>query len=452
MHTTRRDFLKSTGAGTACLLLTRAGFAGPAKGGKRPNIILMMVDDFGYECLGCNGGGPYKTPNLDALAAEGMRFVNCHAQPLCTPSRVEIMTGRYNFRNYRRFGTLEKDQKTFAHVLKDAGYATCIVGKWQLGRDRKLIKHFGFDEHCLWWLENRGQRYMNPDELMQNGNPRKDLKGEYGPDVVSDFMLDFITRHKAEAFLCYYPMILTHSPYVPTPDSANPKKKARGGYFVDMVRYTDKIVGKIVAHLKKLGLYENTVILFTGDNGTGRGIRSTLNGRPWAGGKGGVGENGTHVPLIAGWPGGGVKGAVLDDLVDFTDFLPTLAELAGAKPPEGVVVDGRSFAARLRGQKGNPREWIYFWYSGRGGKTGRSWTRDKRFKLYASGEMFDMAADPHQKQPLPPESSDAAAVSARKKLQAALDRMHKEITKAGCTVAPGPGPGKAKKKKRNKGK
>ncbi|MHC4995260.1 MAG: sulfatase-like hydrolase/transferase, partial [Planctomycetota bacterium] len=136
---------------------------------RRPNIILMMADDLGYETVSANGGAPYKTPVLDRLAAEGLLFSNMVSQPLCTPTRVKLMTGRYNFRNYATFGILDPRETTFGHVMRDAGYATCVVGKWQLGRDRKLVNHFGFDEYCLWWLENKGPRYNNVGELIQNG-------------------------------------------------------------------------------------------------------------------------------------------------------------------------------------------------------------------------------------------------------------------------------------------
>ena len=137
---------------------------------ENPNIILIMADDMGYECLSCNGGLSYSTPMLDELAASGIRFTNCY-QPLCTPSRVKIMTGKYNFRNYEYFGYLDETEFTFGTLMKEAGYATCIAGKWQLnglsynlpGYDDNSRPHlFGFDEYCLWQLTvpgNKGSRY-----------------------------------------------------------------------------------------------------------------------------------------------------------------------------------------------------------------------------------------------------------------------------------------------------
>ena len=184
----------------------------------RPNIVLIMADDLGYECIGANGGESYATPVLDRMAAEGVRFEHCYAQPLCTPTRVKLMTGLSNVRNYVEFGTLEKSQTTFAHLLRDAGYATAIVGKWQLGRDASLPAHFGFDEHCLWQLLRRPSRYAHPG-LEVNGKMVDYRSGEYGPDIVCDYACEFIERHKDGPFLLYYPMMLTHSPFVPTPDS-----------------------------------------------------------------------------------------------------------------------------------------------------------------------------------------------------------------------------------------
>jgi len=193
----------------------------------RPNIILIMADDFGYECVTANGGQSYRTPTLDRLAAGGMRFEQCHVQPLCTPTRVQLMTGLYNVRNYVNFGTLPRSQTTFANLLKKAGYVTGICGKWQLGQETDAPRHFGFDESCLWQHARRPPRYANPG-LEHNGKELNFTKGEYGPTLVNDFALDFITRHKAEPFFLYYPMILTHDPFQPTPDSADWDPRALG--------------------------------------------------------------------------------------------------------------------------------------------------------------------------------------------------------------------------------
>jgi arylsulfatase A len=403
----------------------------------KPNVILILADDLGYECLGANGGTSYRTPNLDRLAREGARFEWCFAQPNCTPTRVQLMTGMSNVRNYVEFGTLEKSQTTFGHIFSHAGYATCITGKWQLGsRDASLPKYFGFDEHCLWAHMGRGERYANPS-LSVNGD-LKTFSGKYGPDVCQEFALDFIRRNRDKPFFLYYPMILVHGRYEPTPDSADyGKERARGRqanqrYFADMVAYMDKLVGTLTRELKTLGLLENTLILFTGDNGTGRGAVSQLaDGSEQEGEKGSTTRGGMRVPLIASWPGKIASGVVCHDLVDMTDFLPTLCEAAGVAPAPDLQLDGRSFLPQLCGRKGNPREWIYsYWvpltksqtaHIGRRGAVEQAF--DHHFKLYSTGEFFDLNRDPEETSPLALAELQGEASAAARKLQAALDQF-----------------------------
>jgi arylsulfatase A-like enzyme len=398
--------------------------------GAKPNIILILADDLGYETIGANGGTSYRTPALDKLAATGARFTHCFAQPLCTPSRVQLMTGLYNVRNYTRFGQMDPKAVTFAHLLKGAGYATCMAGKWQLGQDVDLPKKFGFDEYYLWQHTRRPPRYANPG-LELNGVATNFANGEYGPDVISDYALDFVTRNKNRPFFLYYSMLLTHAPYQPTPDSKTWDPKAKGEAvnitkenFGDMVAYMDKLVGKLTAKLDALGLRENTLILFLGDNGTGKGTRSTIDGREVIGGKGTTTAAGMHVPLIANWPGAVVAGTVCSDLVDTTDFLPTLLDVAGARSPADLKLDGRSFFPQLRGQRGRPREWIYSWYSPRQGndRTMREFAFDHRYKLYRSGEFFDLARDVKEQRPLKVGALEGEAAAAAKALQEALDQ------------------------------
>jgi arylsulfatase A len=395
----------------------------------RPNVILIMADDFGYECVTANGGESYRTPNLDRLAAAGMRFEQCHVQPLCTPTRVQLMTGRYNVRNYLNFGTLVRTETTFGQLLKQAGYATGICGKWQLGRETDSPQHFGFDESYLWQHTRRPPRYANPS-LEHNGVEKEFPLGSYGPTLVNDFALDFVTRHKSEPFFLYYPMILTHDPYQPTPDSPNWDPKAQGEgvnknvkHFADMVAYMDKLIGQLDAKLGELGIRENTLLIFLGDNGTGRGTESRFQGRTYEGGKGTTTERGTHVPLIVSWPAVMKSGRVSRDLISSTDFLPTICEATGAKVP--TTVDGVSFLPQLRGEKGTPREWLYHWYSPRQkvDLTVREFVFDHAYKLYRTGEFYDLAADPLEKKPLPKDSLPPSVAEAKTKLQRALDQF-----------------------------
>ena len=167
---------------------------------RRPNVVVILADDLGYECLTCNGGSSYETPNLDALAAGGARFTNAHVQPLCTPTRVQVMTGQYNVRNYVGFGQLKRGEVTFGNLLRDAGYRTGIAGKWQLGRVAELPKEFGFDEHVLWQHTRFAPRYPNPG--LEHQSEQVDYEnGEYGPDLISDFAVEFVERHKDAPFL-----------------------------------------------------------------------------------------------------------------------------------------------------------------------------------------------------------------------------------------------------------
>ncbi len=433
----RRQFINAVGLGVTFLAapgcLDAAGRSSNSNSGKKPNIVLIMADDIGYECFGCYGGESYKTPVIDELARTGMRFEHCYSQPLCTPSRVKIMTGQYNFRNYVNFGVLDPKQKTFGHLLRDAGYATCVVGKWQLYGSvnqsaevrgtGSLPNQAGFEEHCLWQIKNRGPRYKDP-VMIQNGKSLDNLKGKYGPDVSCDYALDFIERHKTGPFLVYFPMALVHSPFVPTPDSEDwdkPEQKNNTKYFADMVAYMDKIVGCIVNKLDELGIRENTLVLFTGDNGTNKSIKSKTKNGIIQGDKGQTTDAGTRVPLIANQPGVVTVGKVCGDLVDFSDFVPTFAEAAGIKVPENMIVDGRSFMPQLCGKKGNPREWIFCHYDPRwGNRRKRRFVRDKRWKLYGNGDLYNVPADTLEQKPNP---SGPEAIAARRRLQAVLDSI-----------------------------
>ncbi len=411
---------------TLCALLLAVPHAHAAK---KPNIILIMADDMGYECVRANGGTSYKTPHLDKLAANGMRFTHCYSQPICTPSRVQLMTGIYNQRNYVRFGLLHPKQTTFAQLLQSVGYKTCVVGKWQLLGGLNAPYHFGFDEYYLWQLTVRKSRYPNPT-LEHNGKIISFTKGEYGPDIVSDHLLDFIRRNKSQPFFAYYPMILPHWPFEPTPDSKDWDPKAVGvlkgkgnkEYFKDMVAHTDKIVGKIVKKLHDLNIHKNTLILFTGDNGTAVGITSILNGKPYAGGKGKTTNGGTHVPFIAYQPGLVPANKVNNDLIDFSDFLPTILDLAGVKAPPSLKLDGRSFLPQLRGEKGNPRSFTHCWYARNGGKRGRQFVRNHQYKLYTTGEFYDLKTDPLEKVNLEFEAISESANDAHQALTKALNR------------------------------
>lgn len=428
---------------TVILLLLTVVLAFSAQGQqKKPNIILIMADDLGYETLEANGGTSYKTPRLNEIARAGMRFENCYASPLCTPSRVKLMTGKYNFRNYIGFGLLDPKELTFGHLLKDAGYVTGITGKWQLlglegeqrdagNRKGSYPVEAGFDEYCLWQVEERLSRYKDP-VVTTKGNVTKTLKGKYGPDVFAGFAKDFITRHKDTTFFLYYPMVITHHPFQPVPgsvgyESIDGDKTNDPAYFGGMVAYMDKIVGEISDKVKELGLSRNTLFIFMGDNGTDARVASVINGKTVWGGKSGHGENATHVPMIASWDGVIKPGSVNKNLLDFTDFLPTFLQVAGANAPRYFYMDGISFYDQLKGKKeAATREWVFCSYDPMRGKNRKpgTWIHNKEWKLYKTGEFYHIANDPEEKNPLSEGALSASAAKAKTQLQQAMAEIY----------------------------
>ena len=323
-----------------------------------------MADDMGFETLSPYGGTSYQTPVFDRMAREGTRFTHVYSQPICTPSRNKIMTGRSNRRNYVSFGTLLREETTFAHLLAKAGYETGVAGKWQLTGDHpgwitkgsgSTPEQAGFDEYCLWayrhnmsaaqnkrytaesGVEGRTSRYWAP-AVRIDGEYRPTSRDDYGPDIYTAWALDFIERHRDQRFFLYYPMTLTHSPFVATPHSEEiserTKFKSDDRYFGDMIEYTDHLVGRVLDKVDELGLAEDTLILFTGDNGSGRGLESMMGDRVVIGGKGTPKDSGNHVALLARWKGVTTPGGVNDDLIDFSR-LSADAGRGGRRRPSG---------------------------------------------------------------------------------------------------------------------
>jgi len=418
----RRDALKA---------LAGLGFSGSAavsRESKPLNFVVIMADDLGAKELGCYGHRQHRTPNLDRLARTGVRFETCYATPLCSPTRVELMTGRYGFRTgwYNFLGRettpmdhISPDEITFADVLKTRGYRTGLAGKWQLGLITKhptMIHDSGFDEYFTWAWTTGGlpadakfegsprQRYWRP-AVIENGKHVPTTPDQYGPDLYTGWLIDFMKKNKDQPFLAYYPMCLTHEPWDPTPDASAPGGKTAGGLQAN-VEYMDKLIGRIARSLEETGLRDRTMILFTGDNGTGKA------------GKGTVTEAGARVPLIVNCPGVVRQGVVSDELVDLSDVFPTLAELAGAEPPKDREIDGRSFAWILRGTKGKPREWIFSYLAY------ERMLRDKRWLLEGDGRFYDCGSsrDGTGYRDVT-DSTDADVVAARKRFAAILEKL-----------------------------
>lgn len=402
---------------TAAAFLIAAGSLFAVAAASKPNIILILSDDVGLGDIHCTGG-PFKTPNIDSLAAGGTRFEYCYATPLCGPSRCQILTGRYPFRtglisNHSNGAVDPKREVMIPTVMKKAGYVTALIGKW--GQMAFGPVEWGFDES----LREQGSGHYWRDQgktYEVNGKAGNLPAGKYLPDIMHAQAVDFITRHKNQPFFLYYSLSHIHGPIVATPDSKPGANKDQ--LYADNVAYMDKLVGKLVAELDRLKLRENTLIIFTGDNGTAKfGVeKSTVDGKPISGQKATMLEGGSRVPLIANWPGTTPVGKVNRDLTDFSDFFVTFAELGGAKLPGGVTLDGRSFAAQIKGGKGAPRDWVYVELSG------KSYVRDARYKLTNGGELFDLSEAPFKEIAIAKDTKDAAAIAARKSLQEILDQ------------------------------
>ncbi len=393
-----------------------------------PNQILILVDDMARDWVGAYGAAN-PTPNFDRLAAEGTRFETAWATPVCTPTRVAMLTGQYPFRtgwnvhyDVPRWGGVGLDPacfRTMGTLLRDAGYATAIAGKWQvndLRPDPAVMQRHGFDEHCLWTGVEAGnpaseKRYW--DAFLQRNGERRTFAGEFGPDVVQAFALDFIRRHRDQPFFLYYPMIPVHAPNEPTPlNRANPPV-GEAALYAGMVTYADRQVGELLRVLDELGLRGNTVVYFAGDNGSSTG--GTLQGQPMPMAKAQVSDLGVHVPLVVRAPGLARAGAVTTTLADFTDLLPTMLDLARRTPPKDLILDGHSLVPALRGATpvAAERTWIYTQYGAHRA------VRDQRYYYDSKGAFFDLATDPLQQHNLTA-GADPVAEKARAKLAGIL--------------------------------
>src|ERR1051325_51827 len=250
---------------TLCLLLAAASFSASAaekSSPQKPNIIMILSDDVGLGDVGCTGG-PFKTPQIDALAKSGTRFEFCYATPLCGPSRCELLTGRYPFRtgliNNNSHQAIQPAHETMLPtVLKKAGYVTASVGKW--GQMSLGPGEWGFDEYLV--FQGSGRYWLDQSPKVRvNGQPRDLKPDEYIPDVMHDFIVNFISKHKDEPFFLYYPMSHIHGPILRTPDSKDGADADQ--LYRDNIEYMDKLVGKLVAELDRQHLREKTLIIFT---------------------------------------------------------------------------------------------------------------------------------------------------------------------------------------------
>lgn len=405
--------------------------------GAQPNILFILADDVGQEVLGCYGGTSYPTPRLDELASQGLLCEHAYSMPVCHPTRITLLTGRYP-RNLGDPGwgkfPRAMEAATLAQGLRQAGYRTAVAGKWQLtllAKDPHHAEKLGFQDSAIFgWHE--GPRYHEP-MIYENGLVRTDTQGRYGPDLYTDFLIDFMAREPGRPFFAFYSMALCHDV---TDDLDQPVPYGpRGRYdsYAEMAAAMDVQVGKMLDALKRLGLEDQTLVVFTGDNGTakrsiiryedGKYIRDPVVSRKGdeviPGGKGNFRDDGTRVPLLMRLPGVLRPGSRSTRLVDFSDFLPTFLELAGSRKSWLHPTDGKSFADLLGGQGEPPRSWAY------SELRGTWWVRNHEYKLYNDGRLYACGADPSEKKPLDPKAGDAEAHQARTFLQAIADKLSK---------------------------
>ncbi|MGE0755395.1 MAG: sulfatase-like hydrolase/transferase [Pirellulaceae bacterium] len=346
---------------------------------ERPNVILVLADDVGAAELGCYGNTLHRTPNLDRMAAEGLKLNTFYSTPLCTTTRLAVMTGQYGHHN----GYLGMNREAYkpapdnpqrdignhftnGDLMKSAGYVTAMAGKWQLsGSHPTLIHDAGFDEYRMWayqhnlpagvehtgrWEGQPGQsntaRFWHPS-LVQNGKYLPTRPDDYGPDLLHEFVVDFARRHRSQPFFVYYTSLLTHGPHEETPDPAQPgQRKPRG--FQSNLEYLDHLMGRLMQDLTELDLARKTIVILVGDNGTA------------SRGKGSVTELGARVPFIVWGPGHVQPAAGAEQAVgDITDLVPTLAELAGVALPKDRPFDGQSLVPLFTGKTTRHRDWIY---------------------------------------------------------------------------------------------
>ena len=393
-----------------------------------PNIVLILVDDLGKEWISCYGAQDITTPNIDALAKTGLKFNAAYCMPQCTPSRVTLLTGQYPFRHGwvnhwdvpRWGGGAHFDESmnpSLGIEMRKLGYRTCIAGKWQIDDFRvepKALINNGFEDFCMWTgyetgIPPSGERYWDPYLFTKDGS--KTYTGQFGPDVFRLYIENFIRENRHEPFFVYYPMVLTHTPLIATPDNPEAsitdleKHKA-------MVRYTDKIVGQLLATLDELNLRNNTMVILTTDNGTTRAISGNRNGVEVKGAKSMTSEAGVCIPFMVSWPGSPIRPGETDALVDFTDLFPTLIEAAGGNyNSTKYKIDGQSFYPLLTTSENyQPRKWIMSMGGGNHARLTNNGVenqyifrdrviRNQRYKLYVNsekepGSLYDLIRDP----------------------------------------------------------
>lgn len=386
-------FVLWIGAAAAGAPPASAAASGVDTGAGKPNVVFVLADDLGYTDVACYGSKYYETPNIDRMAAQGIRFTDGYTcGPNCQPTRAALMSGQYGPRtgvytvgsidrfNWRsrplrpvdNVTSLPLDRTTIAQALKSAGYATAMFGKWHLGNHGPHHPgQRGFDEAII----------ADGVHFDFQTNPKTDYPpGTYLADFLTDKAVDFIRRHKSGPFFLYLPHFAVHSPHQakqPVIDRFKPKPPAGGHHdptYAAMIASVDESVGRILALLDELGLSEKTLVIFSSDNGgVGGYLREGLthasditDNAPLRRGKGMLYEGGIRVPYVFRWPGRIPPGTVCDRPINSVDLYPTLLELAGARPPAGQALDGVSYVRLLvsGGRAAWERDAIYWHFPG----------------------------------------------------------------------------------------
>lgn len=386
-------------------LLTAVAFHSAPAANRKPNVIFILADDMGWTDLGCQGSKFYETPNIDRLARQGMKFTQAYsACTVCSPTRASVMTGKYparlhltdwiagHVRPYARLQVpdwtmrLPLEETTIAETLKHAGYATASIGKWHLGGPDFFPDKQGFDENIGGCDKGQPPNYFSPYGIptLSDGP-----KGEFLSDRLTDEALKFIERNKTRPFYIYFPHYAVHTPLMGKSNvvakyeaKADPKNPQHNAKYAALVESVDDSVGRLLAKLDELGLADNTVIVFTSDNG-GLVLNQVTSNRPLRAGKGSAYEGGVRVPLFVKWPGVTKPGSVCDTPVITPDYFPTIAEICGATIQNKSALDGESLVPLLRQTGGFKRDTIYWHYPHYhpGGATPYSAIRQGDFKL-----------------------------------------------------------------------
>lgn len=445
---TRREFVKAAGMVSAAVLAPRLARARTAGlDASRPNIILVMTDDQGYGELACHGNPIIQTPYLDQLHAESVRFTDFHVSPTCAPTRASLMTGRHEFRSGVTHTIYERERlslsaTTIAEVLKDAGYTTGIFGKWHLGDEAPYQpEKRGFDEVFIHGGGGIGQTYPGScgdapgntyfdPAILHNGTFVK-TKG-FCTDVFFGQALDWIeARSKQDRpFFAYITPNAAHSPYVCPEEYERPYLEAGlakpDAAYYGMVTNIDDNMGRLMGKLGEWNLSERTLLIFMTDNGHSRGNLYNAGMRSM---KGSPYQGGTRVPAFFHWAARLDEGVDVGKLTAHVDLFPTLAEIAGAKVPASVELDGRSLVPLLLDPKADWPDRYIFVHKGRwarGKATEAKYAdcaiRNERFRLVKNKELYDIKNDPGETKNVIDEHPEVVA-----RMRAAYDRWWDEV-------------------------